>query len=80
MMPMLVMVIPIPIDRETSQEGKKKKKRISKMKKEETRELISSLVLIFIQECMLQRKTPPCVDSLLCIHSLLYLRSPWLGD
>jgi len=24
------------------------------MKKEETRELISSLVLIFIQECMLQ--------------------------
>jgi len=54
MMPMLVMVIPIPIDRETSQEGKKKKKRISKMKKEETRELISSLVLIFIQECMLQ--------------------------
>ena len=54
MMPMLVMVIPIPIDRETSQEGKKKKKRITKMKKEETRELISSLVLIFIQECMLQ--------------------------
>ena len=52
MMPMLVMVIPIPIDRETSQEGKKK--RITKMKKEETRELISSLVLIFIQECMLQ--------------------------
>lgn len=53
MMPMLVMVIPIPIDRETSQEGKKRK-RITKMKKEETRELISSLVLIFIQECMLQ--------------------------